>query len=36
MLITELCTSRDLSETESAAMLEKALAKSQLHLPEPM
>ena len=36
MLITELSTSRAMSEKEAADMLEKALAKANLHLPEPM
>ncbi len=35
MLITEFSTSRGLNETEAADMLDKALAKAQLHLPEP-
>lgn len=34
MLITELSTSRGLSETHAATLLEEALAKAQLHLPE--
>jgi CarD family transcriptional regulator len=33
MLIMEFSTSRGLSETEAADMLEKALAKADLHLP---
>lgn len=36
MIITEISTSRCLSETESARMLDEALAKSRLHLPEPL
>lgn len=36
MLITELSTSRGLSEIQAATLLEDALAKAQLHLPEPM
>jgi CarD family transcriptional regulator len=36
MLITEFSTSRGLSDLEAMDMLEKALAKSQLHLPEPL
>jgi CarD family transcriptional regulator len=36
MLITEFSTSRGLSPTEATDMLDKALAKSQLHLPEPL
>ena len=36
MLITELSTSRGLTEIESAEMLDKALAKAQLHLPPPL
>jgi CarD family transcriptional regulator len=36
MLITEFSTSRGLNEAEAMDMLEKALAKSQLHLPEPL
>jgi hypothetical protein len=34
MLAAEFSTSRLLSEVEAAAMLDKALAKAQLHLPE--
>jgi CarD family transcriptional regulator len=34
MLITELCTSRGLAESEAADVLSKALAKSQLQFPE--
>ena len=34
MLITELCTSRGLSEAEAADVLSKALAKAQLTFPE--
>src|SRR4029077_17407978 len=33
MLITEFSTSRGLEETEAAEMLDRALAKAQLHLP---
>jgi CarD family transcriptional regulator len=36
MLLTELSTSRGLTEEEAAALLEAALAKNDLHLPEPM
>lgn len=36
MLITELSTSRGMSEAEAAAILEQALAKCDLHLPEPL
>jgi CarD family transcriptional regulator len=36
MILTELSTSRGLSEPEAAEVLDKALAKSQLHLPEPL
>jgi CarD family transcriptional regulator len=36
MLITELSTSRGLREEEAAELLEKALAKADLHLPEPL
>ena len=36
MLITEFSTSRGLNEAEATDMLEKALAKSQLHLPAPL
>ena len=36
MLITELSTSRGLSEIQAATLLEDALVKAQLHLPEPM
>jgi len=34
MLITEFSTSRGLTEVQAAEMLEKALAKSDLHFPE--
>ena len=34
MLITELSTSRGMTEEEAALVLEKALIKAQLHLPE--
>jgi CarD family transcriptional regulator len=33
MLIMEFSTSRGLNEPEAADMLDKALAKAQLHLP---
>ena len=36
MLITELSTSRGLNATDAAAVLDKALVKAQLHLPEAM
>jgi CarD family transcriptional regulator len=36
MLMTELSTSRGMSESEAAEVLEKALAKAKLHFPEPM
>jgi CarD family transcriptional regulator len=36
MLITELSTSRGMTEAEAALVLEKALIKAQLHLPEPL
>src|SRR5579871_6435227 len=36
MLIMEFSTSRGLNETEAADMLDKALAKAQLHLPQPL
>ena len=36
MLITELSTSRGMTEAEAALVLEKALVKAQLHLPEPL
>jgi CarD family transcriptional regulator len=36
MLITELSTSRGLGEIHAASLLEEALAKAQLRLPEPM
>ena len=36
MLITELSTSRGMTEAEAAQVLEKALVKAQLHLPEPI
>src|SRR5437016_7388554 len=36
MLITELSTSRGMSESEAAEVLESALAKAQLHLPAPI
>jgi CarD family transcriptional regulator len=35
MLVMELSTSRGLTEAEAADLLEKALSKSQLHLPAP-
>jgi len=36
MLLSELATSRQLSEKDAFTVLDKALAKSQLHFPEPM
>lgn len=36
MLITEFSTSRLMTEREAAEMLDGALAKAQLHLPEPL
>lgn len=36
MLITELSTSRGLNQMEAAQILEQALAKAQLHLPEAL
>jgi len=36
LLITELSTSRGLSEPEVVEMLDKALGKARLHLPEPL
>jgi len=36
MLITEFSTSRGLNEIEAVDMLEKALNKAQLHLPQPL
>jgi CarD family transcriptional regulator len=36
MLMSEFSTSRGLSEAEGADLLEKALAKAKLHLPEPI
>jgi hypothetical protein len=36
MLITELSTSRGLSEANTMAMLDQALQKSQLRWPEPL
>jgi CarD family transcriptional regulator len=36
MLITEFSTSRGLKPIEAADMLDKVLAKAQLHLPEPL
>lgn len=36
MLITELSTSRGLTESEVVEMLDQALAKAQLHLPDPL
>ena len=36
MLITEFSTSRGLQEADAADMLEKALSKAQLKLPEPL
>ncbi len=36
MIITEISTSRCLSEGDSTRMLDDALAKARLHLPEPL
>ena len=36
MLITELSISRGLNEASAAVLLDQALAKAQLHLPEPL
>lgn len=36
MLITELCTSRGLTESEATETLTKALSKAQLPFPEPI
>jgi CarD family transcriptional regulator len=36
MLMSEFSTSRGLSEAEGADLLEKALAKAKLHLPQPI
>ena len=36
MLLTELSTSRGMTEVEAAQMLDQALEKAQLHLPEPL
>lgn len=36
MLITEFSTSRGLSEAEAGQMLERALAKAQLRMPQPI
>jgi CarD family transcriptional regulator len=36
MIITEISTSRCLSEGDSARMLDDALVKAKLHLPEPL
>jgi CarD family transcriptional regulator len=36
MLIAELAISRSLRDEEAAEILDKALAKSQLHMPEPL
>jgi CarD family transcriptional regulator len=36
MLITEFSTSRLLTEIQAAELLDQALAKSRLHLPEPL
>jgi CarD family transcriptional regulator len=36
MLTTELSTSRAMNESEAVNLLEKALVKAQLHLPEPL
>lgn len=35
-LITELCTSRGLTEADAAELLDKALGKARLHLPEAL
>jgi CarD family transcriptional regulator len=36
MLITELSTSRGMDQPEAVDLLEKALTKARLHLPEPL
>lgn len=36
MLLTELSTSRGMREAEAAEILDKALVKANLHLPEPI
>jgi len=36
MLITEFSTSRGMKEVDAAGLLDEALRKSQLHLPEPL
>ncbi len=36
MLMTELSTSRGMKEDHARTMLDQALAKAQLHLPEPL
>jgi len=36
MLMMELSTSRGMTEAEAGQVLEKALVKAQLHLPEPL
>ena len=36
MLITELSTSRSMTEAEAAEILDKALVKANLHMPEPI
>ena len=36
MLITEMCTSRSVSEAEAIRLFDKALQKAKLHFPEPM
>lgn len=36
MLITEFSTSRGLSEADAAEMLERALSKAQLRMPQPL
>ena len=36
MLLTEFSTSRGLTEGEAVDLLERALSKAQLHLPEPI
>jgi hypothetical protein len=36
MLITEMCTSRGMSEVDAIGVFDKALAKVQLKFPEAM
>jgi CarD family transcriptional regulator len=36
LLLTELSTSRGMNQADAAELLEKALGKAQLHLPEPL